>query len=224
VAAIRPLSGPRLVPAYGDRARQLVVLLHGLGADGNDLIGLAQQWRARLPGAAFVAPNAPEPCDMAPSGYQWFSLRSMAPAELAAGVRAAAPTVHAFLDAELKRAGLDDQSLALVGFSQGTMLALHVALRRRSPCAAVIGYSGAVVDGDRLGTEASARPPILLIHGSADDLIPVEALFAAVGKLSAAEVAVEWHISEGVGHGIAEDGLDLGGAFLAQRFRAPAPA
>lgn len=224
VLAIRPLTGPRLVPAYGGKARQLVVLLHGLGADGNDLIGLAQEWRKLLPGAAFIAPNAPEPCDMAPSGLQWFSLRTMAPGELAAGVRAVAPTLNAFLDGELKRAGLDERSLALVGFSQGTMLALHVALRRRLPCAAVIGYSGALVNGEGLGQEITSRPPVLLVHGRADELIPVEALFAALAALGAAEVAAEWHISEGVGHGIAADGLELGGTFLAQRLRGPGGA
>ena len=126
------LTGPRVVPRSGP-ARQLIVLLHGVGADGQDLIGLAPALAGFLPHAAFVAPNGPEPCDMAPFGYQWFSLQDRRPEALRRGVQAAAPLVDAFLDDELERHGLEDRQLALVGFSQGTMTALHVAPRRAKP-------------------------------------------------------------------------------------------
>ena len=172
------LSGPRLAPADGAAARQLVVLLHGLGADGNDLIGLGSTLAPFLPGAAFAAPNAPEPCDMAPSGYQWFSLAADAETGRSAGVRRAAPALDRFIDEELARSGVDDGRLALVGFSQGTMMALHVGLRRARPCAGIVGYSGALVDPANLKDEARAKPPVLLVHGADDDLIPAEALFA----------------------------------------------
>ena len=143
--SMQRLDGPRLPPAAGGAAKQLVVFLHGYGADGNDLIGLGREWSRLLPHAAFVAPNAPDPFDMAPFGYQWFSLQDRRPAALLRGVQAAAPLLEAFLDEELTRHGLDACSLALVGFSQGTMLSLHVAPRRPSAVAAVLGFSGALV-------------------------------------------------------------------------------
>ena len=143
-------SGPRRPPRTGGPARQLVVLLHGVGADGDDLIQLAPVLAPMLPGAAFVAPNAPEPYDMAPFGYQWFSLRDRRPEALLLGVQAAAPQLDAFLDAELERYRLADHQLAILGFSQGAMLALQVAPRRARPLAAILGYSGALIGGDRL--------------------------------------------------------------------------
>ena len=133
------LSGPRMPPRAGGPPRQLVVLLHGVGADGQDLIELAPAMAAALPGAAFVAPNAPEPCDMTAFGCQWFSLRDRRPDALLLGVQAAASLIDAFLDAELERYGLADGQLALLGFSQGAMLALLVAPRRTRPLAAVLG-------------------------------------------------------------------------------------
>ncbi len=214
-----PLSGPRHSPAGGGPARQLVVLLHGLGADGNDLIGLAPHWAARLPDAAFVAPNAPEPCDMAPAGFQWFSLRTLSPPEVDAGVARAAPLLDAFIDEELASLGLSEDRLALVGFSQGTMMALHVALRRARPCAGIVGFSGRLANAAKLEAEVRAKPPILLVHGGVDDLIPITSMFEAVSGLGAAGLNVEWHVSEGVGHGIAEDGLRLAGDFLARVLR-----
>ena len=213
-----PLSGPRLAPADGRPARQLVVLLHGLGAAGSDLIGLGSSFAPLLPGAAFLAPNAPEPCAMAPSGYQWFSLGAEGEAARSAGVRRAAPALERFLDDELEGAGLSDARLALIGFSQGTMVALHVGLRRRDVCAAIGGYSGALVDAESLAREVRAKPPVMLIHGGADDLIPVDAMFAAVGALGAAGLPAEWHVSVGTGHAIDQAGLRLGADFLVRAF------
>ena len=208
------LTGPERLPAGGGAARKLVLLLHGLGADGNDLIGLAEPWGRMLPDACFAAPDGPEPCDMAPTGRQWFGLGDRAPESMAGGVRRAAEALDAHIDARLGALGLGDGDLALVGFSQGTMVSLHVAYRRAASCAGVLGYSGSLIDGERLAGERRARPPAFLIHGDADDLVPVQALFDAAATLGACDVPVQWHVSRGAGHGIAPDGIELGGRFL----------
>jgi phospholipase/carboxylesterase len=198
-----------------------VVLLHGLGADGRDLIALGESWQALLPHAEFVAPNAPFPCDMAPYGYQWFSLQDRAPARILAGVQATAPLLQRFLDEALAARGLTPDRMALVGFSQGTMMSLFVAPRRPLPVAGVVGYSGALFGGERLAVEATARPPVLLVHGDADPVVPVEALPAAVAALKAGGFAVEWARRPGLGHGIDAEGLHLGGQFLSRVLAAP---
>ncbi len=208
------LDGPRLGPADGGPAKALVVMLHGVGADGNDLIGLAPMWASLLPGVAFVSPNAPEACDMAPYGYQWFSLQDRRPAAMLAGVQAAAPVLNAFLDRELERLGLGPERLALVGFSQGTMTALYTAPRRPSAVAGVLGYSGALIGAETLAIEATARPPVMLVHGTADPIVPFGAMTAAEQALGAAGIPVESHARPGLAHGIDEDGLRLGVGFL----------
>ncbi|HVY58950.1 MAG TPA: prolyl oligopeptidase family serine peptidase [Xanthobacteraceae bacterium] len=218
------LDGPRLEPRSGGPARQLVVFLHGFGADGNDLIEIGRAWQPLLPDAAFVSPHAPEPCAMAPVGRQWFPLTFRDPHERWRGVNAAAPVLDRFLDAELARRKLPARALALVGFSQGTMMALHVGLRRAEPPAAIVGYSGMFVlpEGaapDTVAAEIRAKPPILLVHGDGDDVIPVQALFMAAQGLAKLGLAVEWHISSGIGHGIDPEGLRQGGEFIARRFR-----
>lgn len=215
-ANLPSLSGPERPPASGGPARSLVVLLHGVGADGGDLIDLASPWARLLPDGHFIAPNGPEPYDMAPFGYQWFSLKERSAAALLAGVQRARLLVDAFLDAQLARLSFDDSRLALVGFSQGTMTALYVAPRRAKAPAGVVGYSGALIGADRLATELRSKPPVLLVHGDVDPVVPVDALHAAAGALGAAGVPVEWHVSRGAGHGIDPEGLRLGGAFLSR--------
>jgi phospholipase/carboxylesterase len=216
------IDGPRLA-ARSDRARQLVVFLHGYGADGTDLIEIGRQWQRWLPDAAFVAPHAPEACGMSAMGRQWFPLTFRDPHERWRGVNHAGPGLDAFLDAELRRHDLPASKLALVGFSQGTMMALHVALRRPEPIAAIVGYSGMLVleEGkgpESLGAQVRAKPPILLVHGDRDDVIPVEALFMTSDALGVAEIPCQWHLSAGVAHGIDAEGLRHGGLFLAQSF------
>jgi phospholipase/carboxylesterase len=214
------INGPRIEPK-GGKAKQLVVLLHGYGADGNDLIEIGRQWRGMLPDAAFVAPHAPEPCGMSPMGRQWFALTMRDPDERWRGVIKARPVLDAFLDAELARLGLDESRLSLVGFSQGTMMALHVGLRRRRAPASILGYSGVLVGPEHLN-EAVARdaggapPPILLVHGDQDQLIPFEALFESAEDLAKANIPCQWHLSLGVGHGIDNGGLRHGGLFIAK--------
>ena len=222
------LDGPRLEPQRGP-ARQLVVFLHGYGADGNDLIEIGKAWQDMLPQAAFVSPHAPRPCGQAPMGREWFPLTFRNPDERWDGCNVAAPLLEQFLDAELARHRLPPSALALVGFSQGTMMALHIGLRRSVAPLAIVGYSGMLVlqndsDVENYQPQVRARPPLLLIHGDSDDLIPAQALFHATQALAALEVPVEWHISAGVGHGIDAEGLRHGGEFLARRFRAAGPA
>ena len=220
------LDGPR-IPASGGRAKGLVVFLHGYGADGGDLIELGKHWRALLPQTAFVSPHAPERCAGAPTGRQWFALTNRPPHDPGGaedrwnGVVKARGPIDAFLDAELERLGLDDSKLALVGFSQGSMMAMHLGLRRRRAPAAILGYSGLLVGPERL-KEATARdargapPPVLLVHGDQDPLIPLEAMFVAAEALAEAGIPAQWHISFGVGHGIDGGGLHHGGLFIAQ--------
>jgi len=209
------LDGPRFGPARGGSPRALVILLHGLGADGNDLIGLAPHWAQSLPEAEFVSPDAPFPCDMAPYGRQWFSLQDRTPAMVIGGVKAAAPALDAFIDAELARTGLAPDRLALVGFSQGTMMSLYVAPRRAQAVAAVVGYSGRLVAADRLAAEARSKPPVLLVHGEADEIVPFPALAEAEAALKAAAIPVTSLARPRLGHSIDEVGLMRGGQFLA---------
>src|SRR5712675_2476838 len=162
------LDGPRLEPRSG-AARQLVVFLHGYGADGNDLIDIGRAWQGLLPQAAFVSPHAPEPCGQAPTGKQWFNLTFRDPNERWIGVNKAAPVLEHFLDAELARRNLPASALALVGFSQGTMMALHVGLRRATAPAAIVGYSGLFVlaenaEPESVAADIKSRPPVLLIN------------------------------------------------------------
>jgi len=219
------LTGPRLAPRSRGPARQLVIFLHGYGADGNDLIELGHAWQNLLPDAAFASPHAPEPCGQAPPGRQWFPLTFRNKNERWIGVNKAAPALKQFIDEELKRNNLSGNALALVGFSQGTMMALHVGVRRSERPAAIVGYSGLFVlpDGakpEAVSGEIKVRPPILLIHGDRDDLIPAQALFLSAQYLSALEIPTEWHMSAGLGHGIDQEGLRHGGEFLARRFGA----
>lgn len=227
------LDGPRIA-ASARQANALVVFLHGYGADGNDLIELGRQWRSLMPGAAFVSPHAPERCAGAPMGRQWFALANRPPDDPRGsedrwnGAVRARGAIDAFLDSELERLGLDDSRLALVGFSQGSMMAMHVGLRRRRAPAAILAYSGLLVGPERLG-EATARdargapPPILLVHGDQDPLIPVEAMFAAAEALAKASIPTQWHLSLDVGHGIDGGGLHHGGLFLAGALRGARP-
>jgi phospholipase/carboxylesterase len=221
------INGPRLAPKSG-QAKQLVVLLHGYGDDGNGLIDIGRAWQRWLPDTAFVAPHAPERCAGAPFGRQWFPLTFRDPHERWRGVTMAAPGLDAFLDEELARTNVPATKLALVGFSQGTMMALHIGLRRAQTPAAIVAFSGMVVLEEGKGPETlkaqlRSKPPILLVHGDRDDVIPVDALFLSTDILAAAEVPCQWHLSKGVGHSVDEQALRHGALFLRQAFGLPYP-
>ena len=217
------LSGPSRPPVAGGKPTHLVILLHGLGADGNDLIGLQQYWGRLLPEAEFISPNAPFPCDMAPYGYQWFSVQDRTPPAVLGGVRAAAPLLDAFIDDELEKRGLEESDAALVGFSQGTMMALFVGLRRAKPLAGILGYSGRLLAPELLPDELRSRPPVLLVHGTADPLVPFDSLALAEAGLKKAGVPVETLTCVGVEHAIDQAGLERGGRFLRDVLSAPRP-
>jgi len=208
------LTGPIVPPASGGAPRSIVILLHGYGSNGDDLIGLVPYWRAALPDTVFVSPNAPQVCPGAPGGYQWWPLTDFTPQARAAGARQAAPVVDAFIDAQLARYGLTEDRLALVGFSQGTMMALHAGPRRERQLAGIVGYSGMLADPASPATELRTRPPVLLIHGDADPMVPVAALAQAQATLAPLGFEVATHVSPGLGHSIDEAGLRLGERFL----------
>ncbi|HEY4077704.1 MAG TPA: hypothetical protein VGM26_12320 [Rhizomicrobium sp.] len=201
-----------MAPARGP-ATHLVVLVHGYGADGNDLIDLAAHWQAVLPTVAFAAPNAPSRVPGAP-GYQWFPISRIDPHEMRKGVEVAGPALDEYLDAELARLALSPDRLALAGFSQGTMMSLHVGLRRAVKPAAIVGFSG-LLAGMPPDTDF---PPILLTHGDSDTVIPPQAMFLAAGQLGLAGATVQWHLARGMGHGIDPEGLFMAGQFLALAF------
>ena len=207
------LAGPILAPLRGP-ATHLVVLVHGYGADGNDLIGLAQHWQSLLPTVAFAAPNAPTPVPGS-AGYQWFPISRLDPHEMKKGVEIAAPVLDAYLDAELARLEIPAENLALAGFSQGAMMSLHLGLRRK--VAAIVGFSGLLAGAPP--DELVDFPPILLTHGDSDQVIPPQAMFLAAGQLGLAGARLQWHLARGMGHGIDPEGLALAGQFLAMAFR-----
>ena len=202
-----------MAPARGP-ATHLVALVHGYGADGQDLIGLAQHWQSLLPTVAFAAPNAPTRIPGRP-GYQWFPISRIDPHEMRKGVEAAGPALDEYLDAELARLGLPPERLALAGFSQGTMLSLHLGLRRKVKPAAIVGFSGLLAGPPPEGE----IPPILLTHGDSDQVIPPQAMFVAAAQLGLAGAAVQWHLAPGMGHGIDPDGLMIAGQFLSLAFK-----
>lgn len=208
------LNGPSLPPADGVAPEQLVLFLHGVGADGNDLIGLAPYFQQVLPRALFVSPDAPFFYDMAPFGRQWFSLKERTPEAFDSGTKLAAPILNDFIDGLLAETGLKEEHTALIGFSQGTMMSLHVGPRRKRQLAGILGYSGALANPGNLANDAQSHPPVTLIHGDLDEVLPVSSLPKAVEGLEAAGVPVTSHVRPGLGHGIDEEGIKIGVAFL----------
>ena len=207
-------------PAASGAADSLVIFLHGYGADGNDLIGLAEPMAPHLPNTRFLAPNAPERCPGNPFGYQWFPIPWLDGTPEAVA-RASAVRAFAALDAWLDAAaaeGIGPDRTVLFGFSQGTMMALHVGLRRATPFAGIVGFSGRLLDPELLASEIASRPPVLLVHGDQDPVVPFESLAAAEAALAAAGVPTHAHVSPGMAHGIAPDGLGLAVGFIRDRF------
>lgn len=213
------LSGPMLPPRSGGLPQQAVVLLHGYGSDGNDLIGLAPQWQDVLPDAVFIAPNGPDACKQFAAGYQWFDVSFDADrlAKRQMGVVGAAPVLVEFLGDLWSQTGIAPAQTLLVGFSQGAMMALHVGLSlpKAQQLMGIIGFSGAFLPPDGFGQDALARPPVCLVHGDSDGVVDPAHSAEADAALRAAGVDVHYHVSPGVGHGIAPDGLAYATAFIA---------
>ncbi len=210
------VNGSSLQPLSGGRPKQVILLLHGFGSNGADLISLAPHWRSLLPDALFLAPNAPQRIGSIASGYQWWPLSAFTPQALAAGAATAAPAIDSFIDRKLAQYGLAESDLAIVGFSQGTMMALHVGLRRSHQVAAIVGYSGMLTGASELAHLPLSKPPVLLVHGSADPVVPVAAVHAAKAALDQLGIDATTHISPGVGHSVDPIGLRLGGEFVAK--------
>jgi phospholipase/carboxylesterase len=212
------IDGPRLPPASGKPAKQLVIFLHGYGADGNDLIGLGHEWARALPDAAFVSPHAPEAIPGYYGGRQWFHLEMRGEHEWEQGVRKAHPALYAFIVEEVRKAQLPWSAVAIVGFSQGTMMALQTGLRLPEAPAAIVGFSGHLAGAKQLAAEIKVKPPVLLIHGAEDEVIPCQAIHLARNALAEAGVSVQWQIRPGLGHGIDPEGLHAAGLFLRTAF------
>jgi phospholipase/carboxylesterase len=212
------VNGSSLQPASGGRPKQIVLLLHGFGSNGADMIALAPHWQALLPDALFLAPNAPQRMGAMAAAYQWWPLSAFTPQALASGAASAAPAIDTFIDRKLAQYDLGEADLAIAGFSQGTMMALHVGLRRSHQVAAIVGYSGMLTGAPELARLPIAKPPVLLVHGSADAIVPVAALHAAKAALDQVGIDVTTHVSTGVGHSVDPVGLQLGGAFIARAF------
>ena len=213
------LSGPEAAPTSGKKAKQLVIFLHGLGANGDDLFGLASFFSETMPDAHFVSPNAPFPCDMAPVGFQWFSLQDRTESAVLEGVRKAEPILNNFIDEKKAELGLDDKDVYLVGFSQGTMLSIHTALRRAKPLGGVLGYSGALVGAHLIKDECKSKPEICLIHGEADDVVPFDAFSQAMSVLQKQGFKVHGYSAPDIGHGIDPAGMQIGIKFLRDMFK-----
>lgn len=206
--------------ASGDDT-SVVIFLHGYGADGNDLLGLAEPLAPHLPDTVFIAPNAPDRSMANPMGFQWFPIPWIDGSSEAAageGLLRSARRLDAFIDKVLADEGLTPDRLMLFGFSQGTMMSLHVAPRRTDQIAGIVGFSGRLMMPDALAIEAISRPPVLLVHGDADDVVQFPEMQAAAEALQNAEFDVYGHVMKGTGHGIAPDGLGVALTFMRSFF------
>ena len=211
------LSGPVLTPLSGQNPKSMVIFLHGVGANGDDLITIGREWQKDLPETVFLSPNAPEKYDMAPVGYQWFSLAERDFDFIHKGVKSAHEKLNQFIDDSLKKYKLTADKLFIVGFSQGTMMALYTMPRRPDGCRALVGYSGMTIDDASLQTEAVSKPPIKLIHGQLDEVVPIQAMTATEACLKSCDFDVESETRPQLGHSIDMHGLIAGLTFIKKK-------
>ncbi|MDQ7080200.1 MAG: prolyl oligopeptidase family serine peptidase [Paracoccaceae bacterium] len=220
---MRKLKAGRRAARSG-KASSLVILVHGYGADGADLLGLADPLGEHMPDTVFVAPNAPNRCSNNPMGYEWFPipwLDGSSEEAAAEGMARAVEDLNAFIDETMAAEGVDDAHTILLGFSQGTMMNLHIAPRRSTPVAGVVGFSGKLLAPEKLKSEVVSRPPVLLVHGDQDDMVPPASLAEAARALDDAGFEVYAHVSKGTGHGIAPDGLGVALHFMRDKLGIP---
>ncbi|MEJ1996618.1 MAG: dienelactone hydrolase family protein [Maritimibacter sp.] len=204
-------------PAASGETTSVVVFFHGYGADGEDLLGLADPLGPHMPDTTFFAPDAPERCAGNPFGYQWFPIPRLdgsSEEEMEAGVAAATADMDAFLDQVLELEGITPDKLMIVGFSQGTMMSLRVVPRRADPVAGIVGFSGRIIEPETYAQHVVSRPPVLLVHGNQDDMVPFEHFHEAGEILGEAGFDTYGHVMEGTGHGIAPDGLSVALTFM----------
>lgn len=207
------LSGPMLPPKSGGAPKQAVILLHGYGADGSDLIGLGHHWGPLMPDALFIAPNAPNPCAGNPFGFEWFPLAVDRIAGRIEGAKNAAPVIVEFLTDLWTQTDIKPADTFLIGFSQGAMMALHIGTALPRPVRGIVAFSGAFVPAAD-GFPAADKAPVALIHGDSDQVVDPDLSRQAATELTAAGYGVSLHISAGVAHGIAPDGLDFATSFM----------
>ncbi|WP_035873172.1 alpha/beta hydrolase [Cucumibacter marinus] len=217
------LDGVRVDPKSGGSAKQLMIILHGYGADGADMASLAQFWMHRFPDMGFVMPNGPAPCDINPAGYQWFPLDEIDPMTMGPGADGVRPVIEGFVKAELERTGLGSEDLILAGFSQGAMMALDVALRRYEAVKGVVSFSGSLVAPNSIATNLRSRPPVCLVHGAEDDVVPAAASSLAHRLLGEMDVNSRLLIAENTGHSIPMDGLGFATLFLTELISGVSP-
>lgn len=203
--------------AASGKADAAVIFVHGYGADGKDLLGIGDAVAGHLPNVTFLAPDAPDRCTNNPMGFQWFPIPWLDGASEAAakeGMARATDLLNAYLDEVMKSEGLSADRIVLFGFSQGTMMSLHVGPRRAEQLAGIVGFSGRLLAPELLAAEKRSDPPVLLVHGDMDDVVPPASLAEAEAGLKAAGMTVASHMSRGIGHGIAPDGLGLAVGFI----------
>jgi len=213
------IDGPSVLPLSGNQAKQLVIFCHGYGADGNDLIGLANYFQQALPDAFFISPNAPEACPMNPMGYQWFDFTSNDPELIWKKVNDAGEILNKFIDHKLNELNLTDENLSLVGFSQGTMMSLHVGLRRKLKMSSIVGFSGRLIREDTLADEIRSRPPIYLIHGDQDEVVNPTNLLEAKDFFVRNNIPIETKMIKNCGHHIAVEASSLALNFIKKNLK-----
>lgn len=210
------IRGPVIEPMNGGAPRSAVILLHGLGANGDNLIDIGSMLAPEMPDTLFVAPNAPFDFDMMPGsgGYQWFSLTNWSPRSMLEGAQTAAPVLDNYIDAISEHFQLPMEKIALIGFSQGTMMALHVALRREKKLGCIVGFSGALIAPELLGTELKSKPDICLVHGQEDTVVPFPSMNIARTELRKLGLSVDAHARPGLEHSIDMQGINIAQEFL----------
>ena len=207
-------------PAASGTTGSVVIFLHGYGADGSDLMGLADPLAPNMPDTVFIAPDAPEKCMGNPMGFQWFPIPwidGSSEEDSARGAALAEQDINAFIDQILEQEEIEPSQLMIVGFSQGTMMALQVLPKRDEPVAGLVAFSGRLLSPDSFAETVVSKPPVILIHGDQDDMVPPAHFHEAGEALEAAGFETYGHIMEGTGHGIANDGLSVALSFMAQK-------